>query len=57
VNKNNKKHQHRKLELKKDTIVHLTDDRLKVVVGGNEGQIASWPFQSCETQCEVREAV
>lgn len=56
MNKNNKKLQHRKLELKKDTVVHLTDDRLKVVAGGDEEPIASWPFQSCETQCAAPEA-
>lgn len=56
MNKNNKKHQHRKLELKKDTVVHLTGDRLKQVVGGDEEPIMSWPLQSCGTQCAAPEA-
>ena len=51
--------QHRKLALKKDTVVCLTDDLLKRVVGGDciggdDDVTNSNPISRCNTQCVGR---
>jgi hypothetical protein len=52
-NKNKTDSKHRRLALKKETVVHLTDDLLKRVVGGGgeEGNTSSNPISRCNTQC------
>lgn len=49
MNKSTKNGKRRRLELKKETVVHLTDDQLKNAVGGQE--TSSYPVSRCETQC------
>jgi len=49
-NTSSNKTQHRKLALKKETVVSLTGDLLKNVVGGAD-VTASTPFSKCNTQC------
>jgi hypothetical protein len=49
-NTSKNKHQHRKLALKKEMVVGLTDGLLKNVVGGLDAT-ASNPFSKCNTQC------
>jgi len=48
VNKSMKNGKRRRLELNKETVVHLTDDQLKKAVGG---QTTSYPVSDCATQC------
>lgn len=48
MNKSKKNGKRRRLELNKETVVHLTDDQLKNAVGGQD---ASYPVSGCETQC------
>jgi hypothetical protein len=47
VNKNKNSSKHQKLELKKETVVHLTDDLLKGVVGGSNQVIISALISRC----------
>ena len=46
------KTQHRKLVLKMEQVVYLTDDLLKNVVGGAD-VTSSNPISKCNTQCVV----
>jgi hypothetical protein len=52
VNRSKNKTQHRKLALKKEMVVYLTDDLLKNVVGGLDAT-NSYPISKCDTQCLV----
>jgi hypothetical protein len=47
MNKHKKSRKPRALELKTETLVHLTDDVLKDVVGGNKSTVPS----QCVTLC------
>lgn len=54
MNKKNNKTQHRRLSLKTETVVYLTDDLLKHVVGGEGDVTNSTPISKCNTQCLVK---
>lgn len=53
MNKNKNKTQHRRLSLKTETVVYLTDDLLKHVVGGGGDVTNSNPISKCNTQCLI----
>jgi hypothetical protein len=48
--KNQKNKQRRMLELKRETIVHIPDDRLRKVVGGGD-ELPTLPVSQCVTGC------
>ena len=50
MNRTKDKTQHRKLVLKTEQVVYLTDDMLKNVVGGAD-VTSSNPISKCNTQC------
>jgi hypothetical protein len=56
VNKNKKNSKHRRLALEKETIVRLTDDLLKNVVGGGEEPTHSFPISRCISPCPEQDA-
>jgi len=47
MNKNKNYRTHRRLELKKETVVHLTDDLLRKVIGGSGPPTISYPMSNC----------
>ena len=49
MKKNQKNRTRRMLELKRETIVHITDDLLRNVVGG--GGVTTLPVSQCVTGC------
>lgn len=53
MNKNRKHTKHHRLALQKETVIHLTEDRLKNVVGGNDliDGNNSHPISLCNNQC------
>jgi hypothetical protein len=51
MNKNRKNAKHHRLALQKETVIHLTEDRLKGVIGGNIDGNNSHPISLCNNQC------
>ena len=49
MNKNKNPIKHRRLALKKETVVQLTDDLLRNVVGGSAVPTNSFPISRCGT--------
>ena len=49
MNKNSRDSKHRKLELKKETVIYLTGDLLKNAVGGSN--LPSIPISECPAGC------
>ena len=49
MNKHKTNSKHRRLALKKETVVHLTDDLLKHVIGGSDviDPTQSFPISKC----------
>jgi hypothetical protein len=47
MNKAKNHHTHRRLELKKETVVHVTEDLLRKVVGGSGLPTISYPQSNC----------
>jgi len=54
VNKHKQYTTHRRLALKKETVVYLNDDLLKKAVGGDPVTIESIPISSCPSWCAPR---
>ena len=51
MNKHKQYTTHRRLALKKETVVYLNDDLLKNAVGGDISPIPSIPISSCPSWC------